>query len=954
MGVALSQSGEHDVDARAVFTKFTREKVPEFVQQWERIGSPFCLLEREFVSLLQCAGCSERDSQGIYAFWQVEQKVDILEVLLTSIMGMPAELQRRVDLLFQVLDFEKRRGLNGAEVTILVSKLMSGLHKTCEIHRATAREIEDVVFSMKGTSEIIRPEQVEAGFIPLQRVLGEAIAKRSKLLRILAKKVSPVQDASFLRDNLEVGRLFMNRYRIIAITFPPNTLRIIELSVVDEIPPKSRLLIRLLLRMEYDPSVWERNFMRESALLFKIKHKFAPKVIAFGETDEYLFQISEADIGCTLAHYLKYEMGNYGVPETSVIKMLLSLLEGLDSLRQLKVVHTNICPENILVKNDFSDVKLLSWELATWDTMALYGHTVPILEAFPCGNMNSRNPLYAAPEQMEDLIVMPSPMWDLYALGSVAFECISGHPPFGEPTIASHKISRRSKKRALKEHKALMVYRRWQTAFAMAVPVTMDAESTKGGGKAAAVDAHDTYGDGGFPSLTDEDDSEYAVEEIRRRTQLVVIDGEEVVVQDPAWEAAERRKEHLNFLLTKEVPDIREDVLTCNDLVDIVERMLDKDPDERIRSSALRLDLTILLEALNSLPKSMKACIPHLASVEVAGEDATDAKDSHVLDLRSETRTDFTCRYLAKFANELTVPLLRITGGDIPLDIIRDPYTTTLELRNLSLASHDIMVVAQTLGENRALTSLNVCDNVMAYDSEVSALADPTNFELAGLRGLASNIVHMPLQTLDLSKNCLGMEGGVLIGKTIKSLSETLVTLKLAFCKIMPEGGLSIADALLSLAELKTLDLSHCYIGDTGTIAVAGALEQLPNSKLDSLSLFSNHIDNEGGAALMALLESNFTLLSLSLGDNKIPEVHIRVVQRAIGFNNQYRALKLRNDKFKGFGHNLMAESLKTWGRGNMFIVQRLLYRLQRPRDELEESVATILLADGDLSINVD
>ena len=101
----------------------------------------------------------------------------------------------------------------------------------------------------------------------------------------------------------------------------------------------------------------------------------------------------------------------------------------------------------------------------------------------------------------------------------------------------------------------------------------------------------------------------------------------------------------------------------------------------------------------------------------------------------------------------------------------------------------------------------------------------------------------------------------------------------------------------------------------------------------------------------MSALESNFILLSLSLGENSIPDVHLRVIQRAISFNNQYKSLKQRNDKFEGFGHNLMAESLKTWARGDMFIAQRLLFRLQHPRDCLEEDVARLLLAADKQSV---
>lgn len=202
-------------------------------------------------------------------------------------------------------------------------------------------------------------------------------------------------------------------------------------------------------------------------------------------------------------------------------------------------------------------------------------------------------------------------------------------------------------------------------------------------------------------------------------------------------EVVEREVE-LNALRTRPVPDIREQVLTSNDFCDILERMLDKDPGSRITSTELRHELTTLLDALNALPESVKHCLPHLraeaASPSPDDDNYGESTAGRCLDLRSESRSDFTCRYLAKFANELTVPHLRITGGEIPLDIIRDPTTTRLELRDLSLASHDIMVVGQTLGGNNSLTSLDVHKNFIAYESEAAALSDPTKFELAGLQ----------------------------------------------------------------------------------------------------------------------------------------------------------------------------------------------------------------------------
>ena len=70
----------------------------------------------------------------------------------------------------------------------------------------------------------------------------------------------------------------------------------------------------------------------------------------------------------------------------------------------------------------------------------------------------------------------------------------------------------------------------------------------------------------------------------------------------------------------------------------------------------------------------------------------------------------------------------------------------------------------------------------------------------------------------------------------------------------------------------------------------------------------------------MSLLEKNFTLSSLELGDNpNVPENHSMIIKKTLSFNNQYRNLKLRNDKFE-FGHNLMAEGMRTWALGDMFV----------------------------------
>jgi len=171
-----------------------------------------------------------------------------------------------------------------------------------------------------------------------------------------------------------------------------------------------------------------------------------------------------------------------------------------------------------------------------------------------------------------------------------------------------------------------------------------------------------------------------------------------------------------------------------------------------------------------------------------------------------------------------------------------------------------------------------------------------------------------------------------------------LEKIKLPLCGIGDAGAKAMASSIPSMPALVSLDLSHCDIGDVGATYLATVFGKGEAASLRSVSLPANKIADDGGTALMSALESNFELLTLSLGDNQIPTIHRLAIERAVAFNNQYLSLKQRNDKFDGFGHSLMAEALQTWARGDMFIACRLQKRLRKPRDDLELSVARLIL----------
>ena len=167
-----------------------------------------------------------------------------------------------------------------------------------------------------------------------------------------------------------------------------------------------------------DPVVAEQ-FRSEIRLARRISHRNVVRTHDLGEAEGTAFVTMEYVEGITVRELLQTR-GKLGV--SSAIALARQLAEALAVAHAAGVIHRDVKPENALIDND-GILKVMDFGIARLaeasSTRTQTGMTVGTLG-------------YMAPEQLMGEEV--DPRADLYALGGVFYECLTGHPPFEAPS----------------------------------------------------------------------------------------------------------------------------------------------------------------------------------------------------------------------------------------------------------------------------------------------------------------------------------------------------------------------------------------------------------------------------------------------------------------------------------------------------------------------------------------
>lgn len=161
-----------------------------------------------------------------------------------------------------------------------------------------------------------------------------------------------------------------------------------------------------------DDSFVER-FRLEARSLARLDHPHIVKVYDADWDNNRLFLVMEYVDGGSLADLLKQEKS---LRPAVVIKLLQQTASGLDYAHQHGLIHRDIKPANILLTSQ-GNAKLTDFGLVKDSQTSLTADGTRL-----------GTPAYMAPEQIQGEEVTPA--LDIYALGVVAYEMLTGRTPF--------------------------------------------------------------------------------------------------------------------------------------------------------------------------------------------------------------------------------------------------------------------------------------------------------------------------------------------------------------------------------------------------------------------------------------------------------------------------------------------------------------------------------------------
>jgi serine/threonine protein kinase len=223
-----------------------------------------------------------------------------------------------------------------------------------------------------------------------------------------------------MEDKIRAGSVLRGRYRILhplgeggfGVTY----------KAVDQDTFDSPCVVKRLRPLSTDPytlATARKLFEREAKVLNRLNHfDQVPRLLAHFEQDQDFYLVQEFVAGHDLSQEL---IPGKPLSEAEVLKLLWDILEILRHVHAHQIVHRDIKPANLMRRDADGKLVLIDFG-AVKEVGRLVSHAPGQTQlATVIGSVG-----YMAPEQLNG---KPQPCSDLYSVGVLAIQALTGRPP---------------------------------------------------------------------------------------------------------------------------------------------------------------------------------------------------------------------------------------------------------------------------------------------------------------------------------------------------------------------------------------------------------------------------------------------------------------------------------------------------------------------------------------------
>lgn len=185
----------------------------------------------------------------------------------------------------------------------------------------------------------------------------------------------------------------------------------------------------VVLKSPKNPSARKR-FKRSAVLSARVNHDNVAKTLDYVEEDDRFYLIEELILGCDLGHFLKSHVAK--LDPFAAARVMHHLAKGLAASHHVNVVHRDLKPTNVMV---VGDAKFCGFKITDFGIAKMAQEEIDeAVGGDEEGLTNSQTALgalpYMAPETIDDLKNVGKPA-DVWAIGALTFELLTGSRPFG-------------------------------------------------------------------------------------------------------------------------------------------------------------------------------------------------------------------------------------------------------------------------------------------------------------------------------------------------------------------------------------------------------------------------------------------------------------------------------------------------------------------------------------------